>query len=95
MTHFKETHESCSLKKNVFNKLNPFDFSEDNSAPRGWKGGDEVAPEDEDFGGRRTLDQVEQTRSDSGDEGEWDSDGESIGEVDDEMAAAVERELFS
>ncbi|XP_022663372.1 RNA polymerase II subunit A C-terminal domain phosphatase-like isoform X2 [Varroa jacobsoni] len=70
-------------------------YGEDNSAPRGWAGKDDDGGIEEDFGGRRTLDWPDHENGvDFGDE-EWDSDGESVGEVDEEMAAAVERELFS
>lgn len=79
------------------NKVFPLFFAkiEDNSAPRGWAGKDDDGGIEEDFGGRRTLDWPDHENGvDFGDE-EWDSDGESVGEVDEEMAAAVERELFS
>lgn len=79
------------------NEVFPLFFAkiEDNSAPRGWAGKDDDGGIEEDFGGRRTLDWPDHENGvDFGDE-EWDSDGESVGEVDEEMAAAVERELFS
>lgn len=74
----------------IYIYLTLYGIPEDNSAPRGWGETDGEAVNDEDFGGRRALDEANR----SGDEN-WDSDGESIGEVDEEMAAAVERELFS
>ncbi|OQR78423.1 RNA polymerase II subunit A C-terminal domain phosphatase-like [Tropilaelaps mercedesae] len=70
-------------------------YGEDNSAPRGWGADNDGTQEEEDFGGRRALDRDDEENGADFDDEQWDSDAESIGEVDDEMAAAVERELFS